>query len=500
MGGNVRSGKLLQWLAAAAATAAVTYLLNWVHANPATAGIAYLVLVVYLATRIGARLSLFVAALCALGFDYYFLPPYKTLWVVGLQAWIDLAAFVVSSLLVSRVAERGRQQRRQAERRQQVLERLYALSQEMMLYSDAEGLIHELPRMIARNFELDAAALLVEERDRVYAWPAEPPKSVDAGLRAVARGVQPIVELTLGYNAVSLMVGLRQVGALAWEPGTGLQREAATAVAAQVAMVLARAMTMEASARVEAAREADRLRAALVDSLTHELRTPLTSIRAASTTLLGTGSLDEESRQDLVRVIDEEASRLDELIGESVEIAEVDANVVRVRPTPHPPGAFLEETVEQLRKALAGRQVEIGGDDSIDVAWFDGQLLGRVLRHLLENAASYTPAGSRISLGFRRNGERLEFRVEDEGPGIDEADLPLIFGKFYRGRRGMGARKGSGMGLAIARAILMAHGGGIEAASEPGKGACFRFWVPLVEREPGAAQDSLPERGDEPVI
>ena len=489
MGRKLTSGDVFRWVAAAATAAAATFLLVESHAASATAGIVYLVLVVYLATQTGPALSLFVAALCALGFDYYFLPPYRTLLLVGPQAWIDMAAFVVSSLLVNRVAVRGRQQRRQAERRQQDLERLYALSQEMMLYSDAEGLIVELPRVIARTFELDTVALLVEDRDRVFSWPGEAPASVEAGLRAVARGAQPIVELIQGYHAVSLMVGLRQVGSLAWLPGAGMQRETAAAVAAQVGVVLARALTMAAAARVEAAREADRLRAALVDSLTHELRTPLTSIRAASTTLLGTGSLDEASRQDLVRVIDEEASRLDELIGESVEMAEVDANAVRVRLAPQPPRAFLEEAAEQARKALAGRPVEIDGDDSIEVAWFDGQLAGRVLRHLLENASSYTPAGSRIRLGFHRNGSRLEFRVEDDGPGIDAADLPLIFGKFYRGSRGTGARKGSGMGLAIAKAILTAHGGGIEAASEPGKGASFRFWVPLVEREQVAGQE-----------
>ncbi|MGA7835250.1 MAG: ATP-binding protein, partial [Acidimicrobiales bacterium] len=97
----------------------------------------------------------------------------------------------------------------------------------------------------------------------------------------------------------------------------------------------------------------------------------------------------------------------------------------------------------------------------------------------------YTPPGSRVKLSSTRSGDRLEFCVEDNGPGIDATDLPLIFEKFYRGKRGANARKGSGMGLAITRAILIAHGGGIEASSAPGSGARFRFWVPLVEKEPG---------------
>ena len=192
---------------------------------------------------------------------------------------------------------------------------------------------------------------------------------------------------------------------------------------------------------------------------------------------------------DLAAIVDEEAARLDSLIGEAVEMAEIDANVVQVHLSPQHPRTLLELAVEESRKTLASHRVTINIDeqDSADEpAWFDPHLLGRVLRHLLENAAIYTPPGSRITLSSNRAGKRLEFRVEDNGPGIDSMDLPLIFEKFYRGKRGAITGKGSGMGLAIIRAILTAHGGGIEATSQPGQGSCFRFWVPLVEKEPVA--------------
>jgi two-component system sensor histidine kinase KdpD len=252
-----------------------------------------------------------------------------------------------------------------------------------------------------------------------------------------------------------------------------------------VAIVLARSMAIEASARMEAAREGERLRTALIDSLTHELRTPLTSIRAAATTLLQSEGLDEAGRLDLAAIVDEEASRLDTLIGQAVEMAEIDANVVQIHLAPQHVRTLLDQAVEESRAVLAGHRVMITVEepDELDKpAWFDAQLLGRVLRHLLENAARYTPPGSRITLNSRRVGDRLEFRVEDNGPGIDAADLPLVFEKFYRGKKSGG--KGSGMGLAIVHAILAAHGGGIEASSVPGQGTSFRFWVPLVEKEP----------------
>ena len=191
----------------------------------------------------------------------------------------------------------------------------------------------------------------------------------------------------------------------------------------------------------------------------------------------------------MARIVDEEAARLDLLIGEAVEMAEIDANVIQVKISPQYPRALLDQAVEESRKILAAHKVSISVDEASPTdqdkpAWFDPHLLNRVLRHLLENAASHTPPGSRVTLSSRRSGGRLEFCVEDNGPGIDALDLPLIFEKFYRGKRGAASRKGSGMGLAINRAILTAHGGGIEASSVPGSGARFRFWVPLIEKEP----------------
>ena len=107
------------------------------------------------------------------------------------------------------------------------------------------------------------------------------------------------------------------------------------------------------------------------------------------------------------------------------------------------------------------------------------------MHHLLENASAHTPRGSTVTVRNLRAEDRLEFFVEDNGPGIDALDLPLIFEKFYRGKRKTTSAKGSGMGLAISRAILAAHGGGIEAENIAGGGARFHFWVPLIEKEPG---------------
>jgi two-component system sensor histidine kinase KdpD len=484
--GLTDSRGIVHWFIGALMATVTTATLVWLGADSTAAGMVFLVLVVWSATQAGIWLALFVAVLCALSFDYFFLIPYHTLRLAGAQQWVAMFSFVASCLVVGRVAERARRQTSQAEQRREDVERLYELSQEMMLHEDAAGLIHDLPRLIDRIFALDGVVLYVCDQDQFYSSRAELPVSVQAGMQSMTQGMNPTIASSSGYYTMPLTLGMRAVGALGWKPAS-LSREVATAVSAQVAIVLARSIAIEASARMEAAREGERLRTALIDSLTHELRTPLTSIRAAATTLLEASGLDEAGRLDLLAIVDEEAERLDLLIGEAVEIAEIDAHVVQVHLAPQHPRALLEQAVEEMRAALAKHRVnvEVGGGD--EPAWFDPHLLGRVLRHLLENAASYSPVGSRIQLSSRREGDRLEFYVEDNGPGIDALDLPLIFEKFYRGKKGASAGKGSGMGLAIARAILAAHGGGIEVASVPGKGARFRFWVPLVEREPGNA-------------
>jgi two-component system sensor histidine kinase KdpD len=489
MKGPSESRSFVHWVVGALMVVATTVLLVWMGADSTAAGMVFLVLVVWSSTQAGMSLALYIAVLCALSFDYFFLQPFHTLRLAGAQEWVAMISFLACCVVVNRVAELARRQTRHAENRREDVERLYELSQELMLHEDAAGLIQDLPMIIERIFALDGVVLYVCDKERVFASTSDLPMSIQASMRAMTQGGNPTLTIPGGFTVMSLMMGLRPVGALGWRPAMP-SREVATAVTAQVAIVLARSMAIEATTRLEATREGERLRTALIDSLTHELRTPLTSIRAAATTLLQSEGLDEACRLDLAALVDEEASRLDRLIGEAVEMAEIDANVVQLHLTPQYPRALLEQAVEESRKALAPHRVSIVVDGEDGPAWFDPHLLCRVLRHLLENAARFTPPGGRIVLQAKRQSDRLEFCVEDNGLGIDPQDLPLIFEKFYRGKKGAASGKGTGMGLAITRSILKVHGGAIEAESRPGQGASFRFWVPLVEKEPVTKQES----------
>ncbi len=224
MEGLSDSRGIVHWFVATAIAALTTLALVWLGANSTTAGMVFLVLVVWSATQAGIALSLYIAVLCALSFDFFFLPPFHTLRLAGPQQWVDMLTFVASCLVVSRVAELARRQARQAEQRQEDVERLYELSQEMMLYEDAEGLIRDLPRLIDRIFALDGVVLYVCDQDQFYASTSELPMSIQASLRAMTQGPNPTLAIPGGLTARPLMLGMRPVGALAWRPADAFPR------------------------------------------------------------------------------------------------------------------------------------------------------------------------------------------------------------------------------------------------------------------------------------
>ncbi|MGC2638815.1 MAG: ATP-binding protein, partial [Acidobacteriaceae bacterium] len=207
---------------------------------------------------------------------------------------------------------------------------------------------------------------------------------------------------------------------------------------------------------------------------------PLTAIRAAATTLASQSDLADPARAELVAVVDEESVRLDRLIGQAIEMAQLDAAAVQINPELQDIRGLIETTVEEMRPLLRDRAVDIEVPDGLPSIALDRGLIHRVLRHIVENAARYSPAGSPISIRAGCDAYRLRVTVSDRGAGIDPSEQPFVFDKFFRGKQQQGQAAGTGMGLAIVKAILEAHGGGIELASRMGGGTNFTFWLPLV--------------------
>ena len=209
MDAHAYSGSVLRWLTATLLAIVATMLLVWVKADSTIAGMAFLVLVVWLATVAGIGLSLCIAVLCALSFDYFFLLPYHTLQLAGTHEWVAMVSFVAGCLVVGRVAEKARRQAHKAEQRRKDVERLYELGQEMMLCEDSEKLIRDLPRLIDRIFTLDGAVLYVCDRDKFYSSTSDLPMSIEASLQAMTQGPNLTLDLPGEFTATVLMLGLR---------------------------------------------------------------------------------------------------------------------------------------------------------------------------------------------------------------------------------------------------------------------------------------------------
>ncbi len=399
------------------------------------------------------------------------------------QNWIALVAFLASAIVISRISESERRQAAMSEVRRSEMERLYEFSNQLLMEENLHDVARHAPRVVASIFAFEAVTLYLTENDSAYS--SDPRRSFVSleELRAAVRLAEAPQPRADRVRIVPLVLGMRASGSIAMTQGKKMIKAVSysaglyDAIGGLLAIALERATALDRYSRVEAAREGERLRSALLDSVTHELRTPLTAIRAAATSLLSQPSLEESQRQEMFAILDEESARLDRLIGQAVEMAQLDTDGIEVRPRLQPLQEVIDMALEDLRVLLRGRPVTVELPADMPSIPLDRELIRRVLRHLLENAARYSPAGSPVRIGAALEADRLLVSITDQGQGIDDAEQAYIFDKFYRGSR-QRMLSGTGMGLAIAKAILRAHGGGIDVVSHRDQGATFTFWVP----------------------
>jgi two-component system sensor histidine kinase KdpD len=233
-----------------------------------------------------------------------------------------------------------------------------------------------------------------------------------------------------------------------------------------------------ANKTTRALKGANELRGALLDSIAHDLRSPLTAIRAVSEILRTQSAMTKQEQEEMFAIVEQECFRLDRMIEKTIKNPQFALAAVRINPQPQKLRKLLNLVLRQTRSWLQQHKVRIRISDALPSVPMDGELVGRVLRHLLENAVGYSPPGSTIEISGKIEGDRLVVIVADDGPGVHEADVPFIFEKAFRGRNQRMRTQGTGMGLAITRAILDAHGGGINVVNAPGHGMTFTFWIP----------------------
>jgi two-component system sensor histidine kinase KdpD len=469
---------MLGYVLAAVSVLAVILLGRILHGiNPTTIALAFLLGVLGISTFWGLRQAVFMALIATLAFNYFFLPPVGTFTIVDPQNWIALFAFLITAVTASELSERAGREARNANERRHEIERLYGFSQLLLSSDNAAELLNSIPRYIVDSFGVRSAAISLANRADIY----RSGPTID-GLEAhdlqlcCLRG-EPRVDNANEVAFMPLTMGMRVVGSMG-VAGSLLSRQTLDAIGSLIAISVERAGAIEKLSRAEAARESEQLRSLLLDSVTHEFRTPLTSIKASVTSLLGSPSLSPPEKQELLTVIDEESDRLNRLIGEAAEMSQLDAGKVELHPAPGRIRDVVEQAVEDLKQLLTTHPVEIRIPDDLPPAQMDSSRIKEVLVHLLENAAKYSPSGTPIRVTAEVKNATLTTSVADRGPGIDDFEQPLVFEKFYRGQNQRVQVHGTGMGLAICKAIVEAHGGHVGVTSQLGHGSVFYFSLP----------------------
>jgi two-component system sensor histidine kinase KdpD len=471
---------LLRYAACLAATEIVVEVYRHVlHVNPTTVALTFLLMVLWLAAYWGFRFSVFLAVLATLAFNYYFLPPIGTFTVADPQNWVALFAFLVTAGIASQLADRARRQTADANQRRRDVERLYAFSQRLLATDNVAELMNAIPAYVRDGFGAKAAAVYLLSSQQVYRTDPNATWLALHDLQMVSSRGEPVIDPQRGISLTPLHLGTRTTGAVGIA-GPTLSRATLEALGSMIGIAIERAGAMEKLSQTEAAHQNENLRTVLLDSVTHELRTPLTSIKAAVTSLLSDYNLDDAQRKELLTVINEETDRLDRLVGEATEMAQLDAHKVELHLAPVDIATVIESTVEESRTVLGQHPLEVRVPASLPKVRVDPDRIAEVLKQLLENAAKYSPPASPITITAELRADRVVTSVTDHGPGIDDFEQSLVFDKFYRGRDQRYSVQGTGMGLAIAKAIVEAHNGTVGITSQLGHGSVFSFELPVV--------------------
>lgn len=444
--------------------------------NPTTVALTLLIWVLIVSALWGLRYALFTAFLATAVFNFYFLPPVHTFTIAGTQNWIALFSFLTTAVIASQLSDRARKQTEEAVGRRRELERLYNFSQQLLTADNVLQLLNTVPQHVVESFGVAAAAVYVQDKGNIYRSGIDSPALDGEQLRAIIARGEPVVDSVRNLSFTPLKMGVRTVGAIGVVGS--LSRQTLAAVGSLIAIAVERASAVETLARSEAAREGEGLRTAILDSVTHEFRTPLTSIKASITSLLSTTGLNSDDRRELMTVINEESDRLNRLIGEAAEVARLESHEFQLDLADCGVLELVQVAVQQVKQSLGKHPVEIRVPAGITVR-LDAERIKDVLVQLLENAAKYSAPESPIRITAEIKAANLEVSVADQGAGIDDMEQVLIFDKFYRGKNQRYRVQGTGMGLAIAKAILESHGGKIRVTSQLGCGSVFSFLLPL---------------------
>jgi two-component system sensor histidine kinase KdpD len=472
-------------------------LLRWLPGvAPATVGLALLLVVLVTATFGRLWIATVIAVVATGAYNYFFFPPVGTLTIADPQNWVEIVAFLVAAVIASQLSATAQARASEAIARRNEVTRLFDLTRDVLLTTEAEGAIDALARHVARRFELTRVAIClpVDHGWRIHQGGGEEVRvdsdalddalakarrtvTTDAHLRGYAGHVQ-IAGDTGGILILPLRHGPKTIGLLAGS-APAVDRGTLDAIAGVVAIAIERTQFLDEREAAELVRQKAELAATLLASLSHDLKTPLTVIRMAIENLRDELPADDRRAQASAAIV--ELERLNRLFQDILDMARIDAAAIHVERQWVTPADVVDAAAAHVRHALEGHALRVDADTDMELQ-LDPRVASVALSHLLENAARYSPCDRPVIVDARVTTDGLRVVVTDQGVGIDAAETEHLFERFYRGRTARQLAPGTGMGLAITRGLLAAIDGSVWAEKAPGGGACFTMVVPAPGR------------------
>jgi two-component system sensor histidine kinase KdpD len=460
----------------------------------------YVVPVLVAAARHGLVPSLWVSGLSVLSFNFFFLPPLYQFTITDPANVVALFFFMFVAVAASALGTRTRAQAEAARREARTNAELYAFSRKIAGVIDLDDLLWIVVTHLARLMNAEVAILMPEksaaEAGKLVLRAAFPPDSefTDADLaaarwswdqeRPTGRGTDTLpggrwLFMPIQTSRSSIAV----VGVLSKKEGemTSAARQLLEAVGNQTAVAIERVALAADIDQARLREERERLRSAMLTSVSHDLRTPLASILGALSSLKTYRErYDAATRDELLNTAMSEAERLDRFVGNLLDMTRLDAGVIVPRREPVEVGDLVSTTLRRAMPLLKDRVVASSIAPDLPPLSLDFVLAEQALFNILDNASKYSPAGGRVEIDARRSDNWVEIVVRDEGPGINPTAFGRLFDKFYRADDGDRRRAGTGLGLAIAKGFVEVQGGTIAARNRSDRsGAEFVVSYPL---------------------
>ena len=454
----------------------------------------YLLGVVGVSARSGRGPSTFASVLSVAAFDFFFVRPYFSFAVADTQYLVTFGVMLVVGLIISTLTVRIRAQAESARQRERRMASLYAMSRELASTRGVEDILGAAVRHIVEVFRGQVVVLLPDPTGRLTRKTGYPTSfEIDSSEFGVSQWVYEHGQMAgLGTTTLPgakalylpLVASRGTLGVLGLRPEEPRSLEAPEQLhqletfANQTALALERAHLANEAQQAQVRAETERLRNSLLSSVSHDLRTPLAGITGAASSLLESDEqFDPATRKELLETIYEESDRLNRLVHNLLDMTRLESGGLRVRKEWHPLEEVVGAALSRLVKSLQGRSVTTRLPEGLSLVPIDDVLIEQVLINLLDNAVKHTPGGSPIEITAWAREDAVTVEIADHGPGLAPGDEERVFDKFYRSNAP--TSRGVGLGLAICRGIVEAHGGHISAQNRPDGGVAFRFTIPL---------------------